>query len=78
MTMSVGGVHRAKKPKSRIPADEHEVAAAIVENLRDVFGDPLVEIKSGVDRLSRPLITVTVNTRRIAEYSIRIETAHRP
>jgi hypothetical protein len=43
-----------------------------------VFGDPLVEIKSGVDRLSRPLITVTVNTRRIAEYSIRIETAHRP
>jgi hypothetical protein len=68
----------SKESGSRIPADEHQVAAAIVEHLRHMYNDPLVEIESGADRLSRPLIKMTVNTRRIAEYTIRIETEHRP
>lgn len=67
-----------EKHDSRIPADEHALAAAIVEKIHQAFDDPLVEVKAGVDRASRPLIKVTVNTRRIAEYTIRIGTEHRP
>ena len=63
---------------SHIPDDENALAATIVEHIRGVFNDPLVKISSGVDRLSRPMINVTVNTRRIAEYTIRIDTQHRP
>jgi hypothetical protein len=69
----MGAAHMNEKP-SRIPADEHKLAAAIVEKIRQEFDDPLVVVESGVDRLSQPLITVHVNTRLLKKYSIRIET----
>ena len=65
------GATMTEKTDTRIPTDEHELASAIVEKIRQAFDDPLVQAKSGVDRSSHPLITVTVNTRRIAEYTIR-------
>lgn len=68
----------SEQTASRIPEDEHKLAAAIVEMIKQKFNDPLVVVHSGVDRMSRPLLTVNVNTRRTAEYTIRIETEHRP
>ena len=61
-----------------IPKDEHDLASTLVEFLKKKYDSSLVVISDGDDRSSRPMIKLTVNTRRIHDYSIRINVEHRP